>query len=263
MFRYSDSCWQLAYSNDENGNADQGSIAHLKSAIELGHRLRVIIDGVSIEPDDVRIRGGHVTAMMLNKVLKESNNIKIIDPAGVWDWGLISTTGTHRSLRLQLGAAVETTGSRATATKAAAWYIDTRPWVKVLEHSKTGEVTFGSKAALVEAVRKGAQVRYVMQFDSDTTTIQEADNLAISGDNVGSMHVRSVSLQGVANSAAEFEFQPNPYWWFTIASTTGNVAMSRLEVIKLGVYYFKHRLPLYIIKDVFCLNINNLIGVEM
>jgi len=140
-----------------------------------------------MEPDDVRIRGGHVTEMMLNKVLKKSNDIKIIDPAGVWDWGLISTTGTHRLLRLQLGAAVETTGSRATATKSAAWYIDTRPCVKVLEHSKTGEVTFGSKAALVEAVRKGAQVRYVMQFDSDTTTIQEADNLAISGDNVGAI----------------------------------------------------------------------------
>ena len=205
----------------------QGSIATLINAIEQGHRLKVIFDGVSIVPDDVRVTGGHVTAMMLNRVLKQSGDLKLFDPDGVWDWGLISTTGTYRSLRLQLGAAVETAGSRTTSAKAASWYIDTRPWVKVLEHSKSGTVTFGSKAALLDAVREGAQVRYIMQFSAGSTAIQEADNLAISGNDLAAQHVRSVSIQLASGSAVEYEFQSNPYWWFTIAATTGNVAMSR------------------------------------
>jgi len=209
------------------GKEVQGSLEFLRAAAERGHRLKVMFDGTSVEPDHILTRDGHVTAMVLNKVLKDGSNRKLFDTEGVWDFGLMATTGTHRSLRLQIGAAVETSGSRETSNKAARWFVDTRPWVKVLEHSKSGEVTFGSKSALVDAVRNGARVRNIIQFDPENKHIQEADNISINGDNIGAMHVRYVSIQHVESYSSEFQFHAKPYWMFKMADTTGDVAMSR------------------------------------
>jgi len=226
LYRYADTCWQVAYSHDEQGNEIQGSLEFLRAAVERGHRLKVMFAGISAEPDQIMIRGGHVTAMILSNVLKDGSNRKLFAAEGVWDWGLMSTTGTYRSLRLQIGAAVETSGSRVTSKRAAVWFIDTRSWIKVLAHSKTGVVTFGSKGTLLDAVGNGARVRYIMQFGTDDNSIQEADNVAINNENIGAMHVRSVSIT-TASSSSEYEFQARPYWWFTIAASTGDVAMSR------------------------------------
>ncbi|WAR14389.1 hypothetical protein MAR_004494 [Mya arenaria] len=228
---YTDTCWQLAYQHDSAGNELQGSLDILRSAAERGHRVKIMIGDTSVEPEQVSVRGGHVNAMIISKVLKANSNIKEFESTGVWDWSMVTTTGTQTTLKLRVGEATETADSRATTATAVKWFIDTRPWRKVLAHNKAGTVTSGSKVALTDAVKLGARVRYIMRFDgSDSITVQEADNIAINGADVSATHVRSVSLEATPDSTAEFRFQNNPYWWFSIAATTGSVDMSRWTV---------------------------------
>ncbi|XP_052760716.1 uncharacterized protein LOC128203362 [Mya arenaria] len=228
---YTDTCWQLAYQHDSAGNGLQGSLEMLRSAAESGHRVKLLIGDMSVEPDEVRIRGAHVNAIILSKVLKDSSNIKEFDSEGVWDWSIVTTTGTQTTLRLRVGEAIETTGSRVTTTTAVTWFIDTRPWRKVLAHDEFGTVTSGSKAALTDAVMQGARIRYIMGIDEiGSITIHKADNIDISGADIGAMHVRSVSVEKTPRSTAELRFKTNPYWCFTMAVTTGFVDMSRWTV---------------------------------
>ncbi|WAR14337.1 hypothetical protein MAR_004442, partial [Mya arenaria] len=196
-----------------------------------GHRVKLMIGDTSVEPEQVIVRGGHVNAMIISKVLKANSNIKEFDSTGVWDWSMVTTTGTQTTLKLRVGEATETADSRVITATAVTWFIDTRPWRKVLAHDKFGTVTSGSKVALTDAVKLGARVRYIMRFDgSDSTTLQEADYIAIYGADVGANHVRSVSIEKTPGSTVELRFQKNPYWWFTIAATTGYVDMSRWTV---------------------------------
>ncbi|XP_052820043.1 uncharacterized protein LOC128245863 [Mya arenaria] len=228
---YTDTCWQLAYQHDSAGNEFLGSLDKLRSAAERGHRVKLMIGDTSVEPEQVIVRGGHVNAMIISKVLKANSNIKEFDSTGVWDWSMVTTTGTQTTLKLRVGEATETADSRVITATAVTWFIDTRPWRKVLAHDKFGTVTSGSKVALTDAVKLGARVRYIMRFDgSDSTTLQEADYIAIYGADVGANHVRSVSIEKTPGSTVELRFQKNPYWWFTIAATTGYVDMSRWTV---------------------------------
>ncbi|KAH3748734.1 hypothetical protein DPMN_183184 [Dreissena polymorpha] len=96
-------------------------------------------------------------------------------------------------------------------------------------NNKNGSVLSGSKAALLSAVQSGARVRYVLSFDPSTSdvSVHEADNLAVSGSEVSAVHIRSVSLSSLPT---EVKFTPEPYWWFTQSTTTGNVDMSRWTV---------------------------------
>ena len=92
----------------------------------------------------------------------------------------------------------------------------------MLTTTKTGSVSAGSKAVLVHAVRNGAELRYRANADG-CTVIRQADNIAVSGEDVAAMHVREISssLSG---------FHSNPYWYFTIVSTTGQKYASRWTV---------------------------------
>ncbi|WAR14401.1 hypothetical protein MAR_004506 [Mya arenaria] len=228
---YTDTCWQLAYQHDSAGNELQGSLNMLRSAVKRGNRVKLLIGNTSVVPEHVSVRGGHVNAMIISKVLKGKSNIKEFDSTGVWDWSMVTTTGTQTTLKLRVGEATETADSRVITATEVTWFIDTRPWRKVLAHDKFGTVTSGSKVALRDAVKLGARVRYIMRFDeSDSIEVQEADNIFINGADIGATHVRSVSLEPTPGSTADRRFQNNPYWWFTIAATTGSVDMSRWTV---------------------------------
>ena len=96
----------------------------------------------------------------------------------------------------------------------------------MLTTTKTGSVSAGSKAVLAHAVRNGAELRYRTSEDG-YSVVRQADNIKFSGgEDVGAMHVREISssLSG---------FHSNPYWYFTIVSTTGRRDASRWTV---GVY---------------------------
>ncbi|KAL4220826.1 hypothetical protein ACF0H5_019094 [Mactra antiquata] len=226
---YTESCWQLAYQHDASGNQVQGSLEFLRSAIKAGHRLKIVYgDRTSVEPDDINIRNGHVTAFIFRMIGKNPQNIKAFDN-GVWDWRMITTTGTETTLKVNYGEYIEQ--GRSNSNIEAKWFVDTRHWKQVLVNSNTGSIISGSKSDLIEAINAGSRVRYLLEFPGkDTVAIKEADNLAISGNNVGAMHVRSVSKGSAHGNNYEYRFAVEPYFYFTISSTTGKVDMSRWTV---------------------------------
>ncbi|KAH3748739.1 uncharacterized protein LOC127847069 isoform X3 [Dreissena polymorpha] len=217
----------LAYQHDAAGKQVQGSIDLLLSAVLQGHRVKVMFDSITAEPDDVSIQGVHVSSVLISIVAKSSNDIRAFNASGIWDWRILTTTGTETTLRVNVGEYVEQ--GRTTGKKAVSWFIDTRPWVQVLVNSKTGSVLSGSKAALISAVQSGARVRYVLSVDPSTSdvSVHEADNLAVSGSEVSAAHIRSVSL---SSRPMEVDFLSNPFWWFTQSTTTGKLDMSRWTV---------------------------------
>ncbi|WAR14769.1 hypothetical protein MAR_004874, partial [Mya arenaria] len=227
---YTDTCWQLAYEHNSDGVELMGSLALLRSAVERGHRVKLLIGDLSVEPSEVLIRNSHLNAVIVNKVLRDSVNIKEFESEGVWDWSIVATTGTKKALKLRIGEATETTDSRQTTKTSVKWFIDTRPWQRVLSHDSSGAVTFGSKADLTDAIRQGARVRTLANLNAMVSVAHEEDNLEINGDDVGAMHLRSVSLQTTPGTMSEYQFQVNPYWYFTIYTTTGLYDRSRWRV---------------------------------
>ncbi|XP_052234609.1 uncharacterized protein LOC127847062 [Dreissena polymorpha] len=227
---YTDTCWMLAYQHDESGKEVNGSLDLLRSAVLRGHRVKVMFDSISAEPDEVSMQGGHVSAVLISMVAKSSNDIRAFNERGIWDWRILTTTGTETTLRVNVGGYAGQ--GRTTGKKAVSWFIDTHSWVQVLVNSKTGTVLSGSKAALISAVQSGARVRYVLRFDPSISDVLvlEADTLSVSGSEVSATHVRSVSLSSLPT---EVEFQTEPYWWFTQSTSTGKVDMTRW---KFGEY---------------------------
>lgn len=224
---HSDSCWQMAYKHDPEGNLEDGSLELLRLAVETGHRIKVLVDNaVTVEPDQVNVRGGHINAEILSLVSKK--DIKTFADDVFWDWRVLTTTGTEGAEWFNIGE-YRNRGSML-SKKSMTWFIDTRTWNRVLVHDEYGTVLAGSKQRLISAIRSGADVRYKLTFSSNSI-IHQADNVEISADgNVGAMHVRSVSLKFTPGSPYEVTFQNSPYWWFTIVSTSGKVDISRWTV---------------------------------
>lgn len=225
--RYADSCWQMAYKHDADGNLEDGSLELLRLAVETGHRIKLLIDGaITVEPDQINVRGGHINAEILSLVSKQ--DLKTFTDDVFWDWRVLTTTGTETSEYFNVGEYFNR--GNTIKRKPMTWFIDTRTWNRVLVNDKDGTVLAGSKQQLIDAILLGAEVRYKLTFTSNAITHQ-ADNLEISADgNVGAMHVRSVSLKFTPGSPHEVTFQNSPYWWFTIVSTTGKVDISRWTV---------------------------------
>lgn len=224
---FSDPCWMLAYQHKENGTLADGSLELLVSAVLGGHRVRIVRGGYSIEADQINVRAGHVNAQVLSHVSKLS--ITSFQENVYWYWQELSTTGSVRTVRYNVGE--NTNRGNTIAAEEMSWYIDTRKWRKVYGTDLQGFLTFGNKVELANAVREGAEVRYRLYVKDrpNEAIVMQADNLAVNSDgNVGAMHVRSVSAANIGSS--EVEFQANPYWWFTIVSTTGRVDMSRWTV---------------------------------
>ena len=107
-------------------------------------------------------------------------------------------------------------------SESITWYADVREWQHVLTTNETGSVSSGSKAVLVHAVRNGAELRYKTN-EEGYSVVRQADNIGVSGEDVGAMHVRSIS-------SSFSGFHSNPYWYFTIVSTTGRRDASRWTV---------------------------------
>lgn len=224
---YADSCWQMAYKHDADGKLEDGSLELLRLAVETGHRIKVLIDGaITVEPDQINVRGGHINAEILSLASKQ--DLKTFTDDVFWDWRVLATTGTETSEYFNVGEYFNR--GNTIKKKPMTWFIDTRTWNRVLVNDKDGKVLAGTKQKLIDAILLGAEVRYQLTFRSNAI-MHQADNLEISADgNVGAMHVRSVSLKFTPGSAYEVTFQNSPYWWFTIVSTTGKVDISRWTV---------------------------------
>lgn len=225
---FSDPCWKQAYKHDGEGNQLSGSLTSLVQAVTDGHKVKLVYKRFSFEADELRVRNGHVTATVLNLLSK--SGVGAFSSNVYWIWKQISTTGTVRTVRYEVGSNTYVSGT-TTESETVAWFIDDREWKNVLNVNSGGIVTSGSKEVLVHSIKNGAEVRYRLVFDGTEegySLIQQADNLGISGLEVGAMHVRSVSA--ALTGTSEVMFQSNPYWWFLIAASTKRIDMSRWTV---------------------------------
>ncbi|XP_078379875.1 uncharacterized protein LOC144662806 [Oculina patagonica] len=227
---FADGCWKEVFFHDSNGAALSGSRLALTSALLLsGHRVRFQIpewNYYTAEADSLSVRNGHVTAQALKHVSK--NGLTGFQDDAYWYWLMVSTTGTVRATRYNVGEHKHRGDS--TNKLKVKWFIDTRPWEQVFSNDASGNVLSGSRSNLVQAVRAGADVRCV-QGDEVQGYAYKAQNLNFSpdGNHVSAQAVNHVSMQSAPNPN-EVMIQPNAYWWFTIVSTTGLREMSRWTV---------------------------------
>ena len=226
---FADGCWKEVYSHDAKGQQISGSLYLLTSAILSGQRVRFQVptwNYYTAEADNLSIRNGHVTAQALKDVSKAGFTRFKSD--AYWYWLMVSTTGTVRATRYNVGEHKHRGDS--TYKLKVKWFVDTRPWKNILSNDQSGKVLSGCRDALVQAVRAGADVRCV-QGDEVQGYVYKAQNLAVSPDEqqVAAQAVSHLSMTSAPNPN-EVMIQPNAYWWFTIVSTTGLREMSRWSV---------------------------------
>lgn len=196
-----------------------------------GHRVRFQLpqwNYYTAEADNLSVRNGHVTAQALKHVSKAS--LARFQDNAYWYWLMVSTTGTVRATRYNVGEHKHRGDS--TDKLKVKWFIDTRPWGQVLSNDPFGNVVSGSRTHLVHAVRTGADVRCV-QGDRKQGYSFKAQNLEVSpdGNHVAAQTLNHVSMQSAPNPN-EMMIQPRAYWWFTIVPTKGLREMSRWTVGK-------------------------------
>ena len=220
---YTDPCWRLAYRHSDNGTQLSGSLSNLIHAVESGHRVRLFFNSLSIEPDQVMVRNGHICVLMLNMLSKDDVENFLSDVH--WFWQIACTTGTVNIVRIEIGSTTYVAGP-AQMQHEISWFIDDRDWEMVLSVAADGSVVSGSKAELAWAIRGGAEVRYKLDLDvlepgSGYSFIRTPDNMALNGNEVAATHLRSVITFPVG--LHEMNFNLPLTWQFTIAVTNADV----------------------------------------
>ncbi|CAC5398771.1 unnamed protein product [Mytilus coruscus] len=229
---FADTCWTLAYEHDKQGQAIDGSLEFLRSAILVGKRVRLVYSDntYGIEADQLVIRNGHVTAQVLGHVSKA--NLQKFQNNAYWYWQNVATTGNVETIRYNVGS--HTSRGSSNDRQATKWFIDSRPWVHAYSNSETGTTTHGSKASLIQGVKAGKMLRFTIksanQPNNDYIAVFNADNADLSPDGIdlGAQHIRSIGLtrEGLYNVA----FGSKPFWNFMIATTAGKVDETRWTV---------------------------------
>ncbi|XP_063440990.1 uncharacterized protein LOC134721735 [Mytilus trossulus] len=229
---FADTCWKLAYEHDKHGQAIEGSLECLRSAILVGKRVRLFYSDTryGIEANQLLIRNGHVTAHVLSHVLTD-NQEKIQDNA-IWNWQNVATTGNVESIRYNISS--HTSFGSSSDRHAVKWFIDSTPWEHAYSNSETGTTTHGSKASLIQEVNAGKLIRFAIrsanQQGNDYIAIFNADraNLSQVENDLSAHHTRSIRLRrdGLYNVV----FGSEIVWNHMIATTTGQVDDKRRTV---------------------------------
>ena len=126
---FADECWKEVFLHDASGTTLSGSRLALTSALLSGHRVRFQIpewNYYTAEADSLSVRNGHVTAQALKHVSK--NGLTGFQNDAYWYWLMVSSTGTVRATRYNVGEHKHR-GDSTNKVKVK-WFIDTRPWGK-------------------------------------------------------------------------------------------------------------------------------------
>lgn len=212
-----DSCWTLAYSHDSTGRRLDGSLDFFVGAVLAGRRVRVkMSETYFVETDNVYVRNGHVSAQLLGHLSKKDTYSFQSDV--YWYWQIASTTGDVETTRYNIGSTKHRGNSNAKAS--IEWYIETRPWKRMLSTFSNGTVGFGSKSDLMNAVRKGSLLRLVVQEAANSYSIIDADNIALENNEVAAQSIRYISDENASGTIPR-RFKSPPFWKFTLTSTDG------------------------------------------
>ena len=221
------------YCHDGDGNQVNGSLADLVSALETGHRVRLLYDDhTSIEADEIMIRNGHVCAQLINHLSKQ--DATHFTPDVHWFWQICCTTGTCNVARINVGSSTTVAGPTP-VKRAIKWIIDSRDWDMVLSVAADGTVLSGDKETLACAVIQGADVRYRMDLDDlqpgqGYSLVYTADNLEIdpnTNDTIA-FHLRAMARN--PSGMYEERYVTPLRWIFVLADTLGNVPVDFWKV---------------------------------
>ena len=228
---FADPCWVPVYQHDASGQLISGSLASLLDYVRNGYRVKIQLQNLTLEADDIRIYNGHLCVSLLNDLYKTTIDAFAAPAQMSWVWRQCCTTGRCETLKYQVGANI---GDNTFETETLTWFVDTpRKWTRVLSVAKNETVTFGSKTALTNAIKTGSEVRYNLlgmnPNQPDFLTGHLADNLAIEGVEVGAQHVRAINVQ-MLSTEVEVSFNPDPCWFFTVITTRGRLEVSQWKV---------------------------------
>ena len=132
---FADGCWTEVYFHDEKGKRLSGSRQALTSALLSGHRVRFQIpkwNHYAAEADNLSVRNGHVTAQAIKHVSKKG--LKGFQDDAYWYWLMVSTTGTVRATRYNVGE--HTHRGDSTDAMKVKWFVDTRSWEELLSNDQ-------------------------------------------------------------------------------------------------------------------------------
>lgn len=82
------------------------------------------------------------------------------------------------------------------------WFVESRPWSKVLTTSSSGIATYGSEANLISSLQRGYLLRLVV-YEEDSYSIIEADNISIPSSEVAVQSVRYISDENESGGDSE------------------------------------------------------------
>lgn len=118
-----DDCCTQIYSHDTFGRGIPGSLNMLVESVVAGKRVRVKINSYITDADNLYVRNGHVSALLLGQFSKTSacnfsTNVN-------WIWQITSTTGDVETVRYD----IESTINRLSLNdkESFTWFVESRP----------------------------------------------------------------------------------------------------------------------------------------
>lgn len=187
MMWFVDDCWTQIYSHDTFGRGIPVSLNMLVESVLAGKRVRVKINLYITDADNLYVRNGHVSALLLGQFSKTSACTCNFSTNVNWIWQIASTTGDVETVRYHIESTINRLSSND--KESITWFVESRPWSNVLTTSSSGIATYGSKAELNSVLQRGCPLRLVVHEEENSYSITEADNI---------------------------------YWRFTLTSTNGN-----------------------------------------
>ncbi|XP_012943083.1 uncharacterized protein LOC101851529 [Aplysia californica] len=227
---YGDQCWRRVYSTDYDGFPTYGSLEELIQLVKLGHRLRMHFDGYTLKANGIRVLDGQIVAQTIEEYARRgsypSYEAPFFNSKARAVYRLVHSTGMVKTYMYNID---DFQLSEKTQKKFAIdWMVDTRKWVKVFRTDANGQVTFGMKRDLEEAVGLGASVR--LDIEQDELAGQfftEADNVRL---NFFTTEIYAQALKHVSDqkqqSVDEYILQSDIFRWSLMVSTNGVVAMN-------------------------------------
>lgn len=142
---------------------------------------------------------------------------------------MVHTTGTVTQHDLLVSNLTAVSG--ATFSALVAWYVDARPWERVLQQ-RAGSSVSGSASDVTSAVISSAKLRLRLAHDARSEVFASASSVHVTGSGSAAV-VRAQVLRYLGDEEhgeSETRFQTMMTWWMLNVDTTGSVAVSAWSV---------------------------------